>query len=217
MISWWPLRSIFAEFLDQLLKDLVSWGSPDKCSMINHFLGDALRVLSCPFWSTVLQSGAWLPIHTLNCWTVQAVVPVFLLEVCLGVILLIIVLWQYCLCCIRSGVTKCTFLMVLYLDCMRQCGLHAVLWSHIGVLMSYHGAEPHRTALLLSPYQYISGTILLTVYSMVYYWQVSRAGSIIFYWPKLLNIYYSFYTLSLSHLSVYRLILWGLGLRTDRV
>ena len=34
-------------------------------------------VLSCPFWSTVLQCGAWLLIHTLNYWTVQSVVPGF--------------------------------------------------------------------------------------------------------------------------------------------
>ena len=34
-------------------------------SMIDHFLGDAFVVLSCQFLSTVLQSGAWLPIHTL--------------------------------------------------------------------------------------------------------------------------------------------------------
>ena len=36
-----------------------------------HFLEDAFGVLSCQFWSTVLQSGARLPIHTLNYWTVQ--------------------------------------------------------------------------------------------------------------------------------------------------
>ena len=29
-------------------------------------LGDAFSVLSCPFWSTVLQRGARLPIHNLN-------------------------------------------------------------------------------------------------------------------------------------------------------
>ena len=29
------------------------------------------------FWSTVLQSGARLPIHTLNCWTVYTVMPGF--------------------------------------------------------------------------------------------------------------------------------------------
>ena len=29
-------------------------------------LGDVFSVLSCPFWSTVLQCGARLPIHNLN-------------------------------------------------------------------------------------------------------------------------------------------------------
>ena len=66
LIPRWPLRSIFAWFLEQLLKDLVSWGSPGECSLIDRFLGDAFGVLSCQFWSTVLQSGARLPIHTLN-------------------------------------------------------------------------------------------------------------------------------------------------------
>ena len=36
--------------------------------------------------------------------------------------------WQSCiLCFIRSSVTRCTLLMVLYLDCMCQCGLQAAL------------------------------------------------------------------------------------------
>ena len=46
--------------------------------MIDRFLRDAFVALSCPFWSTVLQNGARLPIHTLNSWTVKYVVPVFL-------------------------------------------------------------------------------------------------------------------------------------------
>ena len=44
-------------------------------SMIDHFLRDASGVLSRPFWSTVLQCGARLPIHTLNYWTLQSEVP----------------------------------------------------------------------------------------------------------------------------------------------
>ena len=32
--------------------------------MIERFLGVAVGVLSCQFWSIVLQSGARLPIHT---------------------------------------------------------------------------------------------------------------------------------------------------------
>ena len=31
-----------------------------------RLLRDASGVLSCPFWSTVLQCDAWLPMHTLN-------------------------------------------------------------------------------------------------------------------------------------------------------
>ena len=42
--------------------------------MIDRFLGDAFGVLSYQFW-TGLQSGVPLPIHTLNYWTMQSVVP----------------------------------------------------------------------------------------------------------------------------------------------
>ena len=45
--------------------------------MIDRFLGDAFEVLSCSFWSNVLQCGARLLIHTLNYWTVQSEVPGF--------------------------------------------------------------------------------------------------------------------------------------------
>ena len=38
--------------------------------MKDCLLGDAFVVLSCPFWSTVLQCGARLQIHTLNYWIV---------------------------------------------------------------------------------------------------------------------------------------------------
>ena len=39
--------------------------------------------------------------------------------------------------------------MMLYLYCFGQCGLHAVPWSHIGILMRRLAAEPHSTAGLL--------------------------------------------------------------------
>ena len=48
-----------------------------ECSMIDRFLGDAFWVLFCQFLSIFLQSGARLPIHTLNYWTEQSVVPGF--------------------------------------------------------------------------------------------------------------------------------------------
>ena len=64
-----------------------------------------------------------------------------------------------------------------------------------------------------------SGTILLTPYSMVCDWLVSRAGPMFFYWLMLLYPYYSlllFFTF-LFFLFIYWLVLWGWGLRTDRV
>ena len=99
--------------------------------------------------------------------------------------------WQSCVCFIRSGVTRCTLLMVLYLDRMCQRELHAVLWSQIGTLMHPLAAEPCSTAGLLFLSQCPSGTILLTLYSMVWDWRVSRAVPMLLYWPKLLYPYYS--------------------------
>ena len=99
--------------------------------MIDHFLKDASGVFSCPFWSTVLQCGARLPIHTLNYWTMQSVMPGSKLGVCLSVIFLIVDLLQFCVCCIRSGVTRCTLLMMRYLGRMCKCGLHAVPWVYL--------------------------------------------------------------------------------------
>ena len=78
--------------------------------------------------------------------------------------LLIVGLWQYCVCCIRSDVIQCTLTMVL--------------WSHIGTLMRILAAEPRSTAGLLFPSQCPCETILLTLYSMVWDWRASRAGPI---------------------------------------
>ena len=50
---------------------LASRRSPGEYSMIDCLLGNAFGVLSCPFWSTVLQCGARQSIHTLNYWTVS--------------------------------------------------------------------------------------------------------------------------------------------------
>ena len=120
----------------------------------------------------------------------------------MSVTLPIVDLLQFCLCCIRSAVTR---LMMRNLDRMCQCGLHAVPWSHIGILMRHLAAEPRSTAGLLFPSQCPSGTILLTPYSMVWDWRVSRAGPMLFYWPKLLYPYYCllpFFPFSSSRLKV---------------
>ena len=130
---------------------------------------------------------------------------------------LIVDSWQSCVCFIRSGVTRCILLVVLYLDCMCQCGFHVVLWSHIGTLMHRLAAEPCSTAGLLFPSQCPSGTILLTPFSMVWDWQVSRAGSCFFIFLSCSIPTIVFYSFSLSLLSVHGLVLWGWGLRTNRV
>ena len=115
----------------------------------------------------------------------------FLTEVCLSVTFHIVDPWQSCVCFIRSGVTRNTLLMVLYLDRMCPCWLHAVLWSHICTLMHHLAVEPCSTAGLLFSSRCPSGTILLTQYSMVWDWKVSRAGPMLRYWPKLLYPYNS--------------------------
>ena len=78
-----------------------------------------------------------------------------------------------------TSVKRCTLLMVLYLDRMCQCGLHAVLWSHIGTLMHRLAAEPRSTAGLLFPSLCPCEMILLTPYSMVWDWRgfKSRANA----------------------------------------
>ena len=88
-----------------------------------------------------------------------------------------------------------TLLMVLYLDHMCQCGLHVVLQSHTGTLMHHLAAEPCCSTLQYSrtfiPLSVSLLNDLLTPYSMVWDWRVSRAGPMLFYWPKLLFPYYS--------------------------
>ena len=97
-----------------------------------------------------------------------------------SVTFLIVDPWQSCVCFIRSIVTRCTLLMLLYLDRMCQRGLHAVLWSHIGTLMHRLVAEPCSTAGLLFPSRCPSGTILLTPYSMVWIGGFQQQGQCFF-------------------------------------
>ena len=58
-------------------------------------------------------------------------------------------------------------------------------------------------------------SIFLTLYSMVWYWRISRAMPILYYWPKLLaRLLILLFSISL--LSFYRLVLWGWGHKTDK-
>ena len=104
--------------------------------------------------------------------------------------LLIVDLGQYCVCCIRSSVTRCTLLMVFYLGRMCQCWFHAVLRLHISIHKHGLAAEPHSTAGLFFLFQCPSETILLSLYSMVWDRCDSRARPMLFHWPKQLYPYY---------------------------
>ena len=53
-------------------------------------------------------------------------------------------------------------------------------------------------------------------HSMVWDWRVSRAGSMPSYWPSC-SLPFRLILFSLSLLSFYGLVLWGCGIRTDRV
>ena len=68
---------------------------------------------------------------------------------------------------------RCTLLMVIYLGRLCQCGLLAVLWSHIGKLLLRLAEKSRGTARLFSPSQCPSGT----------------TGSMLSYWPMQLNRY----------------------------
>ena len=53
-------------------------------------------------------------------------------------------------------------------------------------------------------------------YSMVWDWRDSRAGPVPFCWPSC-SLLFCLQLFSLSLLFLYRLVVWGWGLRTDRV
>ena len=73
-----------------------------------------------------------------------------------------------------------------------QCGLHVVLWAHIGILAHLLDIEPYSTAGLLI----LSVSLwndLADPYSMVWNWLVSNVGPMLFYWPKLLAPFFVLY------------------------
>ena len=144
------------------------------------------------------------------------ILPLFGYLVCLSVTLQISDLWQYYVRCTRSCVTRCNLFMVLFLCRICRCRLYAVLWSNIGTLMRLLAAEHLSIAGLLFPCQYLCGTILVTPYSMLWDRRVSRAGPMPFYWPSC-SLTLCLLLFSLSLLSFYGMVLWGWGLRTDRV
>ena len=73
----------------------------------------------------------------------------------------IVDLWQYYVCCRRSGVTRCTLFIVLFLSHMCRRGLHAALRSHIDKLMRLLAAEPRSIQGILFSCQYLRVKIKL--------------------------------------------------------
>ena len=67
------LRSVTREASQRLGILRKSWRMFHDGSLLGRCFG----VLSCLLWSTILQCGAWLPIHTLNYRTVQSVMSSF--------------------------------------------------------------------------------------------------------------------------------------------
>ena len=126
----------------------------------------------------------------------------------------IVDLWQHYGCYIRSVVTRCTLSWCsTWAACAsagntRCFGRTSVIGSFIHLL----AAELLSTAELLFPCQYLCGTIFITPYSMVWAWRVSRARPLTFYWPSYkLPVCHLLFSLSL--LSFYMLVLWGVSLR----
>ena len=135
----------------------------------------------------------------------------------ISVIFLIVDSWKSCVCFIRSGVTRCTLLMVLYLDRMCRRGLHAVLWSHIGTLMHRLSAEPCSTAYF---YSLLGVPLERSCYTRIRWCGTDGfkdQGQCFFIGLSCSIPTIVFYSFSISLLSVYRLLLWGWGLQTDRV
>ena len=86
-------------------------------------------------------------------------------------------------------------------------------YSYISLL----AAESRSTAGILLPSQCPCGTILLTLYSMMWDWRVSRLAANAFLLAYAALSLFVFYCFSLSLLRMYKLVLWGWGHYTDRV
>ena len=138
--------------------------------------------------------------------------PAFQLVACLTVIFPIVDLWQCCVCCTRSGVTRSTYFVALYLCLMCQSGY---TWcfdrTSVYILLRLPALEPHSTTGLLFPSQYLSGMIWLTSYLMVWDWQASRAGPMPFCWPSC-SLLFCLQLFSVYLLFLYRLVVYGWGL-----
>ena len=134
----------------------------------------------------------------------------------MSVTLLIVDLLPFCVCCIRSGVKRCSCLMMHYLNHMYQCGY---MWcpgrtSVTYVLPRCQTLQYSKTFVNLSVSLW--NDLAEPVFDCVGL-QASRAGPMLFISPSCSIPTIVFYYFSHSLLPVYRLVLWGWGLWTDTV
>ena len=127
-------------------------------------------------------------------------------------------------CFLTGGMLNCAFsrclsaavLCMLYkIRCNLKhplCGALPV--PYVPVQVTCSALIAHRYTLFHS--QSLSGIIWLTPYLMVWDWRVSRAGQMLFCWPSC-SLLFCLQLFSLSLLFLYRLVVWGWGLHTDRV
>ena len=127
----------------------------------------------------------------------------------------IVDLWQCCACCTRSGITRSTHCVALYVPApyvpVRVTRGALIAHRYTFAPPRCRTSQYHRTFILLS----LSGMIWLTTYLMVWDWRVSRAGPMPFCWPSC-SLLFCLQLFSLSFLFFYRLVVWVWGLRTDR-
>ena len=207
-----PFLSYFRSKPEQLHKSFVSWVSSGEYLMIDFFWEDAFGAF-CPFAEIFHSEMLGCRQPSTDCVVCDNFLTVGVLELTFRIVDLL----KYCVCCERSGVIQCTLSVVFYLLDLYHCVLQAMLRSLVGFLMLFLATEPSITAGLLIPFQFPSGTILGTLYTMVWNWKVLRAGPMFFFIGPSCPLPFCLLLFSRHHLSFYWLVLCGWGLRTNRV
>ena len=147
-----------------------------KCSMIDSFLGDAFRVLSCLFFSTVLQCGSgFLTGGVVECDSAHRH------------------MWH----------AQC----MLYIICANRCTLSMVPYVPVrvtrnGLVAHQYTYAPHRCRTSQYNRNFIPLSVSGGFQELGQYFFIVLSYSIPCYLPLL----------SLSLLSVWRMLLWGWGL-----
>ena len=215
LIPRWLLRSIFARFSEQLLNGLVSieevlasilWWIA-SLEMLSGFYPASFKALFCsivlgcrctPLMDRVVSSASFLTGGVFECDLAHR----------------------------RSMAVLC---MLYKIRCNPMHPIYGALpVPYVPVRVTRGALIPHRYTYAppscrttqyrrtFIPCQYLRGAILVTPYSLVWAWQVSRAGPMPFYWPCY-SLPFCLLLFSLSLLSCDGLVLWGWGLWTDRV